>query len=315
MTDQCLIDKFVREKGELWVSFGAYEHISKSQASDGDALADCQPWLEPLIKVAPTLEFSSGGIFKKELLVKLSKQSSLNPTSLRGDLWVAERANRVLTVCYHMRKIKRSEYELQKVAATTEGSKFEALTRMLAMMDPGSELPGGKNATGDAPSEMANTATEPAASERTVSEAAVSEAAGEKPCMSTSSETEVQQCQKPKTNLFSQLYPEKAADSPPAKKIKVKKVTPEKHSAGKEKVIQYRKEYYKATNTFGFKRHCTGEKAKQILSLGSKQLSKEVLEVLANKVLGSLNSLEVVNEETEAQVVLLAKFKLQKLLA
>lgn len=132
--DQNVLDAWCRSASVTWNSFGKYEHLSKSQAPDGDALATFQTWLEPLIQAAPTLEFSSGAVFKKELIRLAATSNISSGSTLRGDLWAGDRADRVLTICYHMRKIKRDGmdgYELQKIAQTSTGESLQILKGML----------------------------------------------------------------------------------------------------------------------------------------------------------------------------------------
>ena len=123
--DQTIVETFCRDYAEQWVQFGAYEHTSKAQACDGNALADCHAWLVPLIKIAPTLEFTSVNVFKKQMLKKVMDKPDMNKTCLNSDLWAAERSDRVMTICYHMRRMKRNQYELAKGAASTRGDKLD----------------------------------------------------------------------------------------------------------------------------------------------------------------------------------------------
>ena len=87
-----------------------------------------------MIKICPSLEFASTTPFRKELLTQLCKNAALNKTKLRGDLWASHRADRIMTVCYHMRKVKRGPFELQRLAGTTTGTQFEELKAMVDVM-------------------------------------------------------------------------------------------------------------------------------------------------------------------------------------
>jgi hypothetical protein len=282
-----------------------YENLPKSQQVDGDALAD-QSCVADLIKICPTLEFSSTTPFKKELLAQLVKQSSLNNTKMRGDLWATHRADRILTVCYHMRKVKRGPFELQRLAGSTSGHQLEKLKQMVDDM----AMP----LTNDILPISASKASVVSGLEDQMEDpigAAEAEVASPKDQHSAQEST-----------LFQDLYPEANAKSTPAKKSATPKVSPAKVTIAKkakdDEAAQlakpvYRKEYYKATNSFGFKRHCKGCKPKQIFSLSSKTLSMEDLGTLAAKVLGSLNALVNPSEPEERRIWLLAKFKQGKL--
>jgi hypothetical protein len=259
--------------------------------NDGDALAG-QTWLPDLISLCPTLEFPSTTPFKKEFLAQLVKTPALNETKMRGDLWASHRADRILTVCYHMRKVRRCTFELQRLAGTASGPNFEQLKKMIDSMPqiPVNEL-----------LPISEKKDEPI------------EATEELPAPSEAEDKGYEH------SLFSSLYPETTDAKPtPAKKSHTPKVSPTKVHLVKSKVDEgtqpyYRKEYYKANNAFGFKRHCKGCKPKQIFSLASKKLSVEALWVFASKVLGSLNSMAPPSETEEQRIWLLAKFKLDKL--
>jgi hypothetical protein len=284
--DQSLVDRFVQTHISELKNMGKYEQLSKSQQCDGDALAG-QTWLPDLINLCPTLEFPSTTPFKKEFLAQLVKTPALNETKMRGDLWASHRADRILTVCYHMRKVKRCQFELQRLAGTAAGHNFEQLKKMIDSMP---QIP--------------------------VNEILPISEKKDEP-MDTPEELTVADEKGSENSFFASLYPETSKPTP-AKKSPTPKVTPTKVSLVKSKVVEatqpyYRKEFYKASNAFGFKRHCKGCKPKQIFSLASKKLSVEVFGAFASKVLGSLNSMEPPSETEEQRIWLLAKFKLGKL--
>lgn len=140
--DQGVIDSFCRSDKMKWGSFGKYEHLSKSQAPDGDSLASFHPWLSTLIQAAPSLEFSSTAVFKKELIRMATTSDISSGSKLRGDLWANDRADRLLTICYHMRRIKRDGgYELQKIAQTSTGESLQVLKAMLNKMVVSDNVP------------------------------------------------------------------------------------------------------------------------------------------------------------------------------
>lgn len=313
LLDQALVDAFVKNNLNQLLDMGKYEHISKSQGCDGSSLAQ-QSWLPSLIAICPTLEFASTTLFKKELLAQLVSKPSVNSTSMRGDLWAAHRGDRILTVCYHMRKLKRNQFELQRLASTTTGEDFELLKQyldnmMVSVANEGPFLPA-LPVVPNIPSDGIASLPDPASVHDPKDSSSVAD-----------SETHIPEGSIPEgsataSDLFSKLYPEAPIKpSTPVKKNPIKKTTPvkTKFEADGSSRPCYRKEYYKATNSFGFKRHCKGMKSKQIFSLGSKKLAVGTLEELALKVLASLNGMVDPSTSEEHKIELLAKFKLQKL--
>lgn len=332
--DQSVLDKVCRQSAAMWKCFGKYEHLSKSQAADGDALASFQGWLQPLITAAPTLEFTSGGVFKKEL-IRLSTVSDISSSSqLRGDLWAAERADRVLTVCYHMRRLKRNSYELEKTASMCTGESLVKLRLMLnemAMPDGIQPFPAPSEAPTSVlsppkPTPVAASVCQSSCPElQQDAEHGEWEEAEDAEIAVLDPEKVVEEPEaKGPLTLLQQLYPEQPTVKPdskaslPVKKPVTKTAPKAARKAVTKAVVQlgsavggayYRKEYYKASNSVGFKRHCVAKKgAKQIGSISSRTLSKQQLLELGDKVLGSLNS-----GEDEEKCLLLAKFKVQKL--
>eukprot|EP00438_Fugacium_kawagutii_P013010 Skav219670 [mRNA] locus=scaffold3149:20560:21147:- [translate_table: standard] len=109
-----------------------------------------------------------------------------------------------------------------------------------------------------------------------------------------------------------------SAVKPKAAKAKAKPgvrkpVKPDKPAAkSQEPVVQYRKDYYKNGNSYGFKKFIDKKCKGQIFSIGGKLHSKTFLDTLSAKVLADLNHKACGDVSKEEEIELVAKYKCWK---
>ena len=330
-----------------WCDLGAYEHLSKQQAPDATALAEFSGWLSEMATVAPTLEVSGIREFKSGFLKAVARDPSLNKTQLRGDLWAKQRSDRLLTVLYHMRKLKRDEHALFNLAGTCTGDVLKKITQVLDKMttvtaddfdrtlkkqhssmslastsvkseaksDVKSEV---KTKEKDGVAEDDKTVKYEEEDSQSAAEAPSADKAppaDKKPSASADKAPPAE-----KSPLYSKLFPPKPQHvTPKKKKTTVKSTDSTKKSpmktmpAAEEGEAYYGRECYKHARRVGFKRKIKGRKeAKQIGSISCSFLSEEQLKDFGQKVLNTLNKLDKKGDPTEEEsVFILAKHKLK----
>ncbi len=297
--DQLELNKVILEHSVGCLkTMGGYECVSMPQAVKGDALAALSPMLMGLLDVAPSGEINNTQL-KAAVMAAVCAKPELNNTNQKNDIWCGLRVDRIVIVLNHLRRLL-DETKFQQMASGTQGSNVVLIRQLLKKLEvppPVLPMPTQEHCqTTVQESDQATTTedTEEVQLEKTP-DAKAQKTAATKAAMSGS-----------------ELQALWGSHQPPSAK-KVIKPTQKPNTSSKSitgKAVHgviYRKEYYKANHSFGFKRVVDG-KAKQIFSLPGKSWSKEKLVALADKVLHDLQKCKC--ELDEQSVELLAKCKL-----
>lgn len=294
--DQGLLDS-VFKNNKSWVYVGAYETVSKSQAANGDELANHFALLQSLLHLQPKGELLLTQV-RSAMLKVLTDNPKLNSSDMKNLLWAGGRYERVSTMLHHLTRAKNNEDKLRQLigkASAPSAAKVKELLSLLSSEDVQSN--GGSKAAPPVDQGNGSKAAPPVNSDN-----------GQEllplpaPSVSESEEAEgptVPKAVVPKAVVLAVATPSKKSKS-------VQKEVVEK---GK---TYYRKEYYKNDNKFGFKRFEAGQKAKQVFACGHKAIPKSELQDLACKVLHDLQKCAG-NRSKEEEIELLAKHKSWKL--
>ena len=287
--DQGLLDS-VFKNNKCWVNLGAYETVSKSQAANGDELANHFALLQSLLHLQPKGELLLTQV-RSAMLKVLTDNPKLNSSDMKNLLWAGGRYERVSTMLHHLRRAKNNEDKLRQLigkASAPSAAKVKELLSLLTSEDVQS------NGSKAAP--PVNNDNEGGGAKQDGKELLPLPAP-------TVSESE--QAQGPTGNQV------------PKEVVQAVATPSKKNKAVQKQVVEqgktfYRKEYYRNDNKFGFKRFEAGQKAKQVFACGHKAIPKTELQDLACKVLNDLQKCAG-HRPKEEEIELLAKHKTWKL--
>ena len=293
--DQGLLDQAISTH-KSWVDVGPYESLSKSQASNGDALAEHFPLLECLLTPQPKGELLLTQV-RAAILKVVAVNPKINSTEMKNLLWAGGRYERLSTMLHHLRRCKNSSDKMRQLVAKSSPESVCKVQELLALLATDEST--GTTKTEDS----AMKKSEPLGSAgitnagKVVAEPSEAQTDGTGvPSLPTLPKLEGNSQQLAKESL--QVETQKKAKKS-KKDLATNKVT-------------YRKEFYKATNKFGIKKLKPGHKNKQIFTLGHKGIPKDELEELCRKVLNDLTK-HADDSVKEEEIMLLAKHKVWNL--
>ena len=111
-----VMDNYVKVTGARTAFFyGPYENISKSQAAYGPGLAHNFLLLSELLKLVPAGEVKAS-VLKGSLLLLADKYDGLsNNSSIPAHMWAANRADGIITMLYHLRRVRTTTLRAQQL--------------------------------------------------------------------------------------------------------------------------------------------------------------------------------------------------------
>lgn len=319
--DQLALNDLIKNHSSSWKHMEGYEQVAKSQAVRGDSLACLHNFIAALLDLAPAGEVNTSQL-KTAIMAAVFTSPDLNNTTQKNDIWCALRIDRITTVLYHLRRLL-DPVKFQQMSVGSQGANAVLIKKLLDKLQPQVQplQPGVKEAALETNQEE----IQPAVDDSLVANEDSSNAAMQE---DSNADNEIKVACKTKpaglsSEDFKQLWKgggQGSSTTPKKLKRKAPKVTPTKkvckdmcqetsaeHDRTRGQAI-FRKEYYKATNSYGIKKFVQG-KAKQIFSLSGKTgWSKDQLTALADKVLHDLSKCRSVAEEEEIEII--AKHKL-----
>ena len=113
--DSSLLATCFGKHKEMIGNMGAYESIGKSMSPLGPDLMKMLPLLKDIVAMSPSATLPPGPS-KHALINMLLTTPRLNPGPYNSVVWASARWDRLGTVLYHLRKIKREPTKLRAVA-------------------------------------------------------------------------------------------------------------------------------------------------------------------------------------------------------
>ena len=130
--DPYLLYKAFHTHEELLKSFGAYETVSRSQATDAKGLIHCLPLLEDLLKISPSGEIHPNPL-RQSIMKLVQEKPAMNQTDWNCQVWTNMRAERVTVILLHLRRLK-SEEEMRKCVGKLTGKDCLQLKNLVSML-------------------------------------------------------------------------------------------------------------------------------------------------------------------------------------
>ena len=135
--DPYLLYKAFHTHQELVKSFGAYETISRSQATDAKGLIHCLPLLEDLLQISPCGEIHPNPL-RQSIMKLVQEKPAMNQTDWNCQVWTNLRAERVTVILLHLRRLK-SEEEMRKCVGKLTGKDCLQLKKIVSIMEDNKE--------------------------------------------------------------------------------------------------------------------------------------------------------------------------------
>lgn len=295
VVDQNALDLLL-QSNQSWSQLGAYETISKPQAADGKSLADHYPLLKALLDLQP-----SGLLLLTQVRTSVLKICSIKPeinqTKLKNLLWAGSRYDKLCCMLYHLRRAKRDPEKKRQLVAKTLP---EDLTKVLELVNKLEDEPKAGDAKPGLDDSSVNDPSPPKRITGKTSPHKIGNSPGSAP------ESTVAKPKAAKAKALPKSGAPKATK--PGSGNFVKGVAKDKQF----KVVEYRRDYYKNGNSYGFKKYVDKKYINQIFSIGGKYQSKTFLDVLSAKVLADLNNRACGDASKESEIELVAKYKCWK---
>lgn len=272
---------------QSWSHLGAYESISKAQAADGKCVAEHHLLLSALLDLQPGGQLLLTQV-RSSVLKVCSLKPEINQSQLKNLLWAGSRYDKLCIMLYHLRRAKRDPEKNRQLVAKTLP---DDLVKVMELVNKLEDEPKG----GDDKVPM----EEP--SEETPPRRIIGKTSPKKIGNSLSSGSEAS-CVKAKAKAKAKGKASASKAPKPAQKPVAKS----------EPLVQYRKDYYKNGNSYGFKKFIDKKYINQIFSIGGKYQSKTFLDVLVTKVLADLNNRACGDASKEKEIELVARYKCWK---
>ena len=125
---------FIKHMAKL-TNFGVYENISRSMAVSCRGLAALADFLEDVLKLCP----SSNLLLTQARLAILNanKVKAINPSRLQNQVWAGQRAERIVTILAHVRRVKREPLRLQQALKKGSQDDGKKLAHLLSFVHLG----------------------------------------------------------------------------------------------------------------------------------------------------------------------------------
>eukprot|EP00438_Fugacium_kawagutii_P017597 Skav213573 [mRNA] locus=scaffold1790:111160:111927:+ [translate_table: standard] len=221
LVDQQALDLLLHSN-QSWSHFGAYETISKSQAADGKCLADHYLLLKALLDLQPGGQLLLTQV-RSSVLKVCSLKPEVNQSQLKNLLWAGSRYDKLCIMLYHLRRAKRDPEKNRQLVAKTLPDDLVKAMELVNKLEDEPKVPV-EEPSEETPPKRITGKTSP-------------QKIGNSPASSSKSSMV-----KPKAKAKAKA---KGKVSKPAQKPAAKPQVP---------VVQYKKDYYKNGNSYGFQK-------------------------------------------------------------
>jgi len=119
---------------ERGFSFGKYDSLARSQAANPQGLLANESLLKLLLGCSPRLKFSMTTL-RKPINDVVNMKPRMNDASYNNSIWSSLKAERILTMCNHLRRLAREPARYKQAAAKCSGEELEKLCELCAMVE------------------------------------------------------------------------------------------------------------------------------------------------------------------------------------
>ena len=110
--DQDRCDDVIMQHKSLIINLNTYENVSRNMAVNGKGLAHCAPLTFALIGLWENCYVNFSQI--RTAIQNMDKCAQVNKTKLKTPTWASQRAERIVTLFNHLRRLKRDLPRLQQ---------------------------------------------------------------------------------------------------------------------------------------------------------------------------------------------------------
>lgn len=129
--DVALFKDFLVQHFQKDITFGIYDHQGRTRAVDGDGLAGCFEITRWILKQIP-LANPSFVTLKAGFLRAIEMKPRLNRSELKPELFASKCAERVITICAHVRRLL-DPIRMQQCKAKASGESMAQVLKLLTM--------------------------------------------------------------------------------------------------------------------------------------------------------------------------------------
>ena len=131
-TDQIQLREELKEWAPNGINLlGEYESLTRTQAASGPGLAACHKLVAMMIRVRPDLHFGMVELRDaiSSALLESANSQSLNTTQFKNTVWCTFKAERLLTIAAHFRRIgnPHDETRFRQASAKCNGHELKTL--------------------------------------------------------------------------------------------------------------------------------------------------------------------------------------------
>ena len=130
LVDESRIAVVLGKHKDLVADMKQYENVGRSQNPNGPGLMLLFDFLSDLIALSPSALLPPAAT-KMALMTLLVNNPKMNSTPYNSGVWVGARLERITTLMYHLRKLKREDSKLRQVAYSLNGEDLAKLTDLL----------------------------------------------------------------------------------------------------------------------------------------------------------------------------------------
>ena len=169
-----LVKMFVAHQSVLQ-HLGVYENVSRSMHVDGPGLMFLYSFLWDVILLCPSAEPRESSM-RNAFMTMVTMFPKINETKFNNGTWAQLRTERMVTILYHVRRLKREESRLAQIASRLNGPELQKLKDLLRQIEL--RLPSGcskDSLSSESQSVLPSPSTSPRILKRKISEVSVDE--------------------------------------------------------------------------------------------------------------------------------------------
>lgn len=133
VVDADILATIFEKHKSIVANFGVYESTSRNQAVKGKGILHCRPLLWDLLEACPIGDMPAPSA-KQAMAVLVLNDPSLNSTIYNTSIWSQLRCERVGTLLYHLRRLKREPARFKQCALTLTGEELGLLKSLMAKL-------------------------------------------------------------------------------------------------------------------------------------------------------------------------------------
>jgi hypothetical protein len=130
--DQDLLDEVFLKHASTISNFGVYENIGRTMGVNGKGLSELQCFLQSVLEVAPWCNLHLTQL--REAVLTVVRAKDINKSKLNDKVWAGQRAERMITLLAHLRRLLKP-FRFEQCASKCSRGHQQRMKELLSLID------------------------------------------------------------------------------------------------------------------------------------------------------------------------------------